>query len=1019
MAIENPGFRPVATPVNTVATPARPVEAPRPVAPVRPMAPEAPTPIRPPEQTNSLMQFASALASLNPQINEYLTRMYSQEAEEANKDYAFKLQAMKPEEAEQYYRTQRDALSPMYQAALDKQYGVLVGNNERRQIEADIAAGKINLLNQRIDDVIKERTTATLEKYQSQHFMEGYRAVMAMAVPGFRDAQAKAQSAETIAQVHDNFTQLVTSMIQDGKAAGRTPEEIAEAIRGLYATHGPGTVFNLDNRTMDELVQKSLTWAADQGMTDVIDAVMTKPRKLVNKPTNVPDGSDAVWSHVLNKESGGKQLNKDGKPLTSSHGAVGIAQVMPETAEWVAKTILKQPFDKERFETDATYNEQLGRAYYDHLLDKYDGNHALALAAYNAGPTRVKEWIEKNGDPRTGKVSSEDWARRIPFKETRGYVTDILAKAAVTDEGKPAVIPAMVSVPKNAQLYAQLRQHAEQRQNHLTKEANFGYLVDLYTQAANGKLDPEFYSKDKERLEKMMTPVQVAGLLHTNQEAIKQQQKLALQAAVVQQQKDIESRVLMDAASVVISGNPHELTSVNIPLPADPTKSVTMTRKELMDKALHLAMQSQVVTGADGKIDPDATFTKQVFLLSNKGLVYEPWKNVIEGGAEAFNFAQDSDQARQTLTQGYEMYRRMKALSPTIARKHAPGTAATIYDAIELNETELTGGNRDEAVRQAIRMQDPKMKDMAEARYTNLKPSDKKGFIEDLRKNERFMLLFGDTADKENMLGIEHKLDSLAKDYSIIGGVTPKKAYELAAKRIAQTHTTVNGMLIDTSNADLPPNYKELSAFAADRYVKAHGHDDGISSASDLVLIPDQSSKSVFFLYNKKTGLGVDWARKAGEDGLPMGFFSVGQLQQLDRLRQDAQKAQIAKEQAAYQEGLKTTTEQAKADVKAEQAKVYAGQRPDQLPIIDPNQKAIGGVGSGAAIEVGPVQWENFPWVKEAGQIGQWMVENGIVGGIGSGAFLQVGPLQTQNLPAADLFKGLKLPESTKFYSKE
>jgi soluble lytic murein transglycosylase len=56
------------------------------------------------------------------------------------------------------------------------------------------------------------------------------------------------------------------------------------------------------------------------------------------------------------------------------------------------------------------------------MLTHFDNCLPLAAAAYNAGPHRVAQWLEANGDPRTGPIDMVDWIELIPVAETRNYV---------------------------------------------------------------------------------------------------------------------------------------------------------------------------------------------------------------------------------------------------------------------------------------------------------------------------------------------------------------------------------------------------------------------------------------------------------------------------------------------------------------------------------------------------------------------------------------------------------------------
>jgi len=114
----------------------------------------------------------------------------------------------------------------------------------------------------------------------------------------------------------------------------------------------------------------------------------------------------------------------------SSAGALGLMQLMPTTAKQVAKS-LKLRYRKEDLTRSADYNMRLGRAYLQDLLDHFDQSYVLAIAAYNAGPDRVLDWIRLYGDPRENGVDVVDWIETIPLTETRNYVQRVLENLQV------------------------------------------------------------------------------------------------------------------------------------------------------------------------------------------------------------------------------------------------------------------------------------------------------------------------------------------------------------------------------------------------------------------------------------------------------------------------------------------------------------------------------------------------------------------------------------------------------------
>ncbi len=114
----------------------------------------------------------------------------------------------------------------------------------------------------------------------------------------------------------------------------------------------------------------------------------------------------------------------------SPAGAQGLMQLMPGTARDVAAK-LGMAYAPSSLIASPEYNVSLGSAYISDMLQRFDGSYILALAAYNAGPSRVNQWLNTNGDPRTGTEAAVDWIELIPFNETRNYVQRCLENLQV------------------------------------------------------------------------------------------------------------------------------------------------------------------------------------------------------------------------------------------------------------------------------------------------------------------------------------------------------------------------------------------------------------------------------------------------------------------------------------------------------------------------------------------------------------------------------------------------------------
>lgn len=167
-----------------------------------------------------------------------------------------------------------------------------------------------------------------------------------------------------------------------------------------------------------------------------------------------PPNAERAFKILLQAESGGQHFEKDGKtPKTSTAGAIGIAQIMPSTGPEAAK-LAGVKWDESRFRNDPSYNEALGRAYFQHHLQLNGGDPAQTYAAYNAGQKWVDKAVNRAKQAMPGTKES-DWFwqlnndERTPKnrQQTQAYVTNNM-KAYESGQG--------VSRPTIEDLYKKL-----------------------------------------------------------------------------------------------------------------------------------------------------------------------------------------------------------------------------------------------------------------------------------------------------------------------------------------------------------------------------------------------------------------------------------------------------------------------------------------------------------------------------------------------------------------------------------
>ncbi|KTQ84442.1 lytic transglycosylase [Aureimonas ureilytica] len=144
------------------------------------------------------------------------------------------------------------------------------------------------------------------------------------------------------------------------------------------------------------------------------------PVGVIPESANISASGKALAYAIARQESA---FNPRAK---SPVGALGLLQVMPATAKGLAKNA-GLPYSDTRLLNDTSYNALLGSQYLGQQISNFSGSYILTFAAYNAGPRRAKEWIDRFGDPRGQSIDKVvDWIELIPFTETRNYVQRVM-----------------------------------------------------------------------------------------------------------------------------------------------------------------------------------------------------------------------------------------------------------------------------------------------------------------------------------------------------------------------------------------------------------------------------------------------------------------------------------------------------------------------------------------------------------------------------------------------------------------
>ena len=150
-----------------------------------------------------------------------------------------------------------------------------------------------------------------------------------------------------------------------------------------------------------------------------------------------PTLSASVSTDMWSLANGISRQESSFDPYAVSHaGARGMMQLMTGTArEQAGKMGLA--YDSYRLISDPNYNVTLGSAYFQLMLNIWDGSVPLAVASYNAVSGNVVKWVRQYGDPRS-RVDMLKWIEAIPYIETRAYVQRVIENSVVYDSMRGA-----------------------------------------------------------------------------------------------------------------------------------------------------------------------------------------------------------------------------------------------------------------------------------------------------------------------------------------------------------------------------------------------------------------------------------------------------------------------------------------------------------------------------------------------------------------------------------------------------
>lgn len=324
--------------------------------------------------------------------------------------------------------------------------GVAVGQTaeevQRVQDKADVAATQAILLDldARSNDRWENPETGALttrqgfkssgvgldmDKFDASDYEEARKRVPPSQLNYF-DAQWKAGQVRRVS-TYNSFERSQTEQAQR-QQLDATVKSSVEQEAGAFDDPQAAALIRGARKHSIELYGQAQGWSTEQILQAVSQAdqsameqraqnyAVTNPQGWLNGDFPIKDSGGMDMRAISIVESGGKHFKTDGSILTSSAGAQGKYQLMPDTGKELAakRGVEYNPADEEQ-------NALLASDYANQLYGKY-GSETLAGAAYNWGMGNVDKLIDKVGDPRKGEISEAEFVSKLPA-ETRGWLS--------------------------------------------------------------------------------------------------------------------------------------------------------------------------------------------------------------------------------------------------------------------------------------------------------------------------------------------------------------------------------------------------------------------------------------------------------------------------------------------------------------------------------------------------------------------------------------------------------------------